>query len=61
MTESEFLKQDLRDRFAMAALTGVFALEDKFMWGTFHTVEGRAKFVYQQADAMMKQREKKDE
>lgn len=45
---------DLRDRLAMAALTGVLANGN--ISGEHSTYESRAEFVYKQADAMLAER-----
>ena len=50
--EFVFLK-DLRDRFAMAALTGIVEIE------TAYSARQTAEIAYEFADAMMKARESK--
>jgi hypothetical protein len=48
-------KCDLRDQFAMAALTGLLANPDAAKY------KDRAEVAYNYADAMLKAREKKDD
>jgi len=53
-TIPEQREEGLRDRFAMAALTGILACFRDYRGSS--TTEGRAVLAYQYADAMMKAR-----